>query len=176
MATLIRLVSLSMGLHLCCLKSLALLQVWLCSRMSKNLSLRDVLALIKRQFQAPTCWVNVCNNHVFTKLEHFKGWQSQVDQIPKSSSPRGYIWHVDQVDQTPGRVGPGVGQPNSLVGQPWFEVVQPEPWLPRVYMRRRSPSRWRLLHPAGQPRGLADRPPPGAKPTSPSQWWPHSPL
>jgi hypothetical protein len=48
MTTLIRLVSLSMGLHLCCLESLALFQVWLCSRMSKSLSLEDVLVLIKR--------------------------------------------------------------------------------------------------------------------------------
>jgi hypothetical protein len=47
MASLIRLVSLNMGLHLCCLESLALLQVWLCSMMSKNLSLGDVLVLIK---------------------------------------------------------------------------------------------------------------------------------
>jgi hypothetical protein len=47
MATLIRLVSLIMGLHLCCLESLALLKVWLCSRMSKSLSLEDVLVLIK---------------------------------------------------------------------------------------------------------------------------------
>jgi hypothetical protein len=34
MATLIHLVSLSMFLHLCCLKSLVLLQGWLCSRRS----------------------------------------------------------------------------------------------------------------------------------------------
>jgi hypothetical protein len=47
MSTLIHLVSLSMGLHLCCLESLALLQVWLCSMMSKSLSLGDALALIK---------------------------------------------------------------------------------------------------------------------------------
>jgi hypothetical protein len=38
MATLINLVSLSMGLHLCCLQSPALFQVWLCLRMSKSLS------------------------------------------------------------------------------------------------------------------------------------------
>jgi hypothetical protein len=59
MATLIRLVSLSMGLHLCCLESLALLQVWLFSRMSKSLRLGDVLGLIKCQFHAPTRQVNV---------------------------------------------------------------------------------------------------------------------
>jgi hypothetical protein len=47
MVVLIHLVSLSMGLHLCCLESLALLQVWLWMRMSKSLSLGDVLALIK---------------------------------------------------------------------------------------------------------------------------------
>jgi hypothetical protein len=50
MATLIRLVSLSMGIHLCCLRSLALLQVWLYSRTSKSISLGDVLAPIKRDF------------------------------------------------------------------------------------------------------------------------------
>jgi hypothetical protein len=47
MAGLIHLVSLSMGVHLCCLKFLALLQVWLCLRMSKSSSLVDVLELIK---------------------------------------------------------------------------------------------------------------------------------
>jgi hypothetical protein len=47
MATLIHLVSFIMGLHLCCLESLALLQVWLCLRMSKSLSLGDMLVLIK---------------------------------------------------------------------------------------------------------------------------------
>jgi hypothetical protein len=30
-------------------------------------------------------------------------------------------------------------------GQLGFEVVRLEPWLPRVYMRRKSPSRWRKL-------------------------------
>jgi hypothetical protein len=59
MVTLIRLVSLSMGLDLCCLEFLALLQVWLCLRMSKSLNLGDVLALIKHQFHVPTCQVNV---------------------------------------------------------------------------------------------------------------------
>jgi hypothetical protein len=49
MASLVRLVS--MCLHLCCLKSLALLQVWLCSRTSKSLILGDVLVLIKHRFQ-----------------------------------------------------------------------------------------------------------------------------
>jgi hypothetical protein len=39
MAALVCSVSLSMGLHLCCLKSIVLLQVWLCSRTSKCLSL-----------------------------------------------------------------------------------------------------------------------------------------
>jgi hypothetical protein len=47
MATLIHLVGLSMGLPLCCLESHALLQAWLSSRMSKGLTLGDVLALIK---------------------------------------------------------------------------------------------------------------------------------
>jgi ABC-type microcin C transport system permease subunit YejE len=59
MAALIHLVSLSMGLHLCCLESLALLQVRLGSRTSKSSSLGDVLALIKRQFHAPTYQVNM---------------------------------------------------------------------------------------------------------------------
>jgi hypothetical protein len=59
MATLIHLVSLSMGLHLYCLQSLALLQVWLCLRTSKSLSLGDVLVLIKHWFHAQTCRVNV---------------------------------------------------------------------------------------------------------------------
>jgi hypothetical protein len=53
------LVTLSMGLHLCCLKFLVLLQVWLCLRTSKSSSLGDVLALIKHRFYAPTCRVNV---------------------------------------------------------------------------------------------------------------------
>jgi hypothetical protein len=53
MASLIRLVSLSLGLLLCCLESLVLLQVWLCSRMSKSLSLGDVLMVIKHRFHAP---------------------------------------------------------------------------------------------------------------------------
>jgi hypothetical protein len=65
MAILIFLVSLSMGLNLCCLESFALLQVWLCSRASKSLSLEDVLALIKHRFYTPTCRVNIWNNHVF---------------------------------------------------------------------------------------------------------------
>jgi hypothetical protein len=43
------------------------------------------------------------------------------------------------------------GRPNSLAGQPGFEVVQPTPWLPCGYTRRRSPSRWRLLHPTSRP-------------------------
>jgi hypothetical protein len=50
MAILIHLVSLSMSLHLCFLESLALLQVWLCKRTSKNLILGDVLALINIDF------------------------------------------------------------------------------------------------------------------------------
>jgi hypothetical protein len=59
MATLVHSVSLSTGLHLCCLKFLALPQVWLCSRTSKSLSLGDVLALIKCRVHAPTCRVNL---------------------------------------------------------------------------------------------------------------------
>jgi hypothetical protein len=49
MTSLIYLVSLNMGLHLCCLESLALLQVWLCSRTSKSLCMGDVLAHIKHR-------------------------------------------------------------------------------------------------------------------------------
>jgi hypothetical protein len=37
-------------------------------------------------------------------------------------------------------------------------------------------SQRRPLDPAGRPRGLAVRPPPGAKPTSPNWWRSHSPL
>jgi hypothetical protein len=59
MATLIHLVSLSMGLHLCRLESLALLQVWPYSRMGKSLSLGDVLKLIKHRFYVPTCRVDI---------------------------------------------------------------------------------------------------------------------
>jgi hypothetical protein len=36
-------------------------------------------------------------------------------------------------------------RPNSLAGRPGFEAVPPEPWLPRVYTRRRSLSRWRKM-------------------------------
>jgi hypothetical protein len=130
MATLIRLVSLSMHLHLCCLESLALLQVWLCSRTSKSLSLGDVLALI-----------------ITTGVYLTRG-PSGLD--PRLSGPR--------------------------VGRSGFEAVRPEPWLPCIYMRRRSSSRWRPLHQIIRPRGLAGRPPPGTKPTSLSQWRSHSPL
>jgi hypothetical protein len=48
--TKICLVSLNMCLHLCCLASLALLQVWLRSRTSKSSSLGDVFVLIKHHF------------------------------------------------------------------------------------------------------------------------------
>jgi hypothetical protein len=34
---------------------------------------------------------------------------------------------------------------NSLAGRPGFEAVWPTPWLPRAYMTRRMPSRWRKL-------------------------------
>jgi hypothetical protein len=44
------------------------------------------------------------------------------------------------------------------VGRPRFEAVRLEPWLPRVYMRKRIPSRWRPLHPIGRPRVLVARP------------------
>jgi hypothetical protein len=59
MTTLIHKVRQSMGLCLCCLESLTLLQVWLYSRASKSLSLWDVLALIKHRFQASAYRVNV---------------------------------------------------------------------------------------------------------------------
>jgi hypothetical protein len=53
---------------------------------------------------------------------------------------------VDQVGQTPCRVGPGVA------GRPGFEAAWPEPWLPCIYTR--SPSQWRKsveTAPPGQP-------------------------
>jgi hypothetical protein len=43
------------------------------------------------------------------------------------------------------RLSGPVSRPNSLATRPGFEAVQVELWLPRVYMRRRSPSRWRQL-------------------------------
>jgi hypothetical protein len=36
--------------------------------------------------------------------------------MSKSSSPPGYIWHVDQVSQTPGRVGLGASRPAKVWG------------------------------------------------------------
>jgi hypothetical protein len=36
--------------------------------------------------------------------------------MSKSSSPRGCIWHVDQVSQTPGRVGPRFSRPAKVWG------------------------------------------------------------
>jgi hypothetical protein len=51
-----------------------------------------------------------------TKLEPFKGWQSKVDQMSKSSSPRGCIWHVDQVIQTLDRLRPGIDWPARVWG------------------------------------------------------------
>jgi hypothetical protein len=68
------------------------------------------------------------------------------------------------------------GRPNSLAGQLGFKAGQPETWLPRVYTRRRSPSRWKLIHSAGRPCGLAARPPPGTKPTSPIDGGPIHPY
>jgi hypothetical protein len=53
-------------------------------------------------------------------------------------------------------LGPA-GCRNSLPGRLGFEAVRPKPCLPLVYMMRRSPSRWRPLHPGGQPRGLVGR-------------------
>jgi hypothetical protein len=43
------------------------------------------------------------------------------------------------------------GRPNSSTGWPGFEVVQSQPWLPRLYMRRRSLSRWRKSVQAAPP-------------------------
>jgi hypothetical protein len=56
---------------------------------------------------------------------------------------------MEQVGQTLGRVGPRAGWAG-------FEAVLPEPWLPCVYTRRRSPSQWRKLveaDPPGRPAG-----------------------
>jgi hypothetical protein len=58
-------------------------------------------------------------------LEYFKGSQSKVDQMSKSSSSRGYNRHMDQVGLDPRPSGPR-GQPAgptpSPVGQAlrWF--------------------------------------------------------
>jgi hypothetical protein len=38
-----------------------------------------------------------------------------------------------------------VGQPNSLATRLGFEAIQPSPWLPCIYTRRRRLSRWRNL-------------------------------
>jgi hypothetical protein len=45
-----------------------------CSRTSKSLILGDVLVLIKCRFHAPTCQVNVWNNHIFTLSTNLVPW------------------------------------------------------------------------------------------------------
>jgi hypothetical protein len=65
---------------------------------------------------------------------------------------------MDRVGQTPGR----------LAGQPCFMMVCLR--LRGLEGQGGGESWWRPLHPAGQSRGLADRPPLGAKLTSPSRW------
>jgi hypothetical protein len=80
-------------------------------------------------------------------LENFKGWQSKVDQRSKSSSPRGCIWHMDRVGQTPGRKG-------SRADRPCFMPVWPTASRTCVYTRSRWPRRWRKsveAAPLGQP-------------------------
>jgi hypothetical protein len=58
------------------------------------------------------------------------------------------------------RFGPSLGcHASTRVGEAWVS----------------GESRWRPLHTADRPRRLAARPPPGAKPTSPSRWRSHSP-
>jgi hypothetical protein len=156
MATLIRLVSLSMGLYLCCLKSLALLQVWLCSRMSKSSSMGDVLTLIKHQFHVPTYQVNVWNNHVFTL-------STNLDPLWCLFDHHGDVfdtWTKWARPQAEWAQGPA-GRPNSLASWPGFEAVWPEPWLSCVYTRRISLSQWRKsveAAPPGRPAMWLGRP------------------
>jgi hypothetical protein len=77
-------------------------------------------------------------------LEHLKGWQSKGDQMSKSSSPRGCIWHMDRVDQTPSRKGPSAGRP-------CFMLVWPTALRTHVYTRSRRPRRWRKSVEASPP-------------------------
>jgi hypothetical protein len=120
MSTLIHSVSLSMGLHMCCLEFLAFFQVWLCSRMSKSLSLGDALALIKHRFYVLICQVNVWNNHVYTlstnlvpqlyclfdfrnigaKLEHFKKSQGNWKFHQNKCHPGMYVTRGDRVQRS----------------------------------------------------------------------------
>jgi hypothetical protein len=67
--------------------------------------------------------------------------------MSKLSSPRGCIWHVDKMGQTPSRVGPEAGRPA-------FEAVWPKSWLPRIYTTRRSSNWWRKSVEAAPPSRL----------------------
>jgi hypothetical protein len=171
MASLIHLVCLNMVLHLCYLKSLALVQVWLWSTRSISLSFGDVLALIKHRFHAPTCRVNVWNDHVFTlstnlaqrfyclfdfrnigaKLEHFKKLQGNVEFYQNKCHPRN---------------APDMRRPCAkatdmwaqwLADQPQFAASHEFPWRLRSPrgggMEPKACSRWRPHPMAGWPHG-----------------------
>jgi hypothetical protein len=86
-----------------------------------------------------------------TNLEHFKRWQSKVDQMSKSSSSRHCIWHMDRVAQTPGRKDPKAAQPNSLADRPCFMLVWPVSLRTHIYLRSRRPRHWRKLVEAAPP-------------------------
>jgi hypothetical protein len=58
--------------------------------------------------------------------------------MSKSSSPRGCIWHMDRVGQTPGQKGP-------RADRPCFMSVWPVASRTRVNTRTRRPRRWRKL-------------------------------
>jgi hypothetical protein len=76
---------------------------------------------------------------------------------------------MDQVGQTLGRNDPRVGRPTMLyVGLALR--LQGHMSTRGVEGQGGGESQWRPFHSIGQPRGLADRPPLGTKPTSLSQW------
>jgi hypothetical protein len=66
MTVLVHLVNLSNGIHLCLHQVSCITSGLSLSRMSKILSLGDVLAVKKRRFHTPTCQVYARNNYVNT--------------------------------------------------------------------------------------------------------------
>jgi hypothetical protein len=111
------------------------------SDMSTNGYWNPVLALIKQQFHAPTCRVNVSNNHVFTlsinivprflclfdfrnigtKLEHFKKLQENLEfhqnKCHLGNVPNTRRQCAKATDQWAYRVA---GRPNPLTDWPHF--------------------------------------------------------